>query len=122
MPFDADSDRDALVEETAFSTWTAVSRTTTPRVCWTYREVAPGIYESRSFDPEGRPFAQQDKCTKRMRIVPLMDFRDMLTAHAEPFTLQGSACHQLVYSHRLEPQSCKDATCTFQGNIAKELQ
>src|SRR3546814_3208841 len=54
MPFDADSDRDALVEETAFSTWTAVSRTTTPRVCWTYREVAPGIYESRSFDPEGK--------------------------------------------------------------------
>src|SRR3546814_5038725 len=71
MPFDADSDRDALVEETAFSTWTAVSRTTTPRVCWTYREVAPGIYESRSFDPEGRPLAHLDKGTKRMRIVPL---------------------------------------------------
>src|SRR3546814_13479658 len=68
MPFDADSDRDALVEETAFSSWTAVSRTTTPRVCWTYREVAPGIYESRSFDPEGRPLAHLDKGTKRMRI------------------------------------------------------
>src|SRR3546814_17373049 len=71
MPFDADSDRDALVEETAFSTWTAVSRTTTPRVCWTYREVDPGIYESRRFDPEGRPLAHLDKGTKRKRIVPL---------------------------------------------------
>src|SRR3546814_7973366 len=48
MPFDADSDRDALVEETAFSTWTAVSRTTTPRVCWTYREVAPRSEEHTS--------------------------------------------------------------------------
>src|SRR3546814_20516466 len=67
MPFDADSDRDALVEETAFSTWTAVSRTTTPRVCWTYREVAPGIYESRSFDTAGRPLAHLDKGTKRRR-------------------------------------------------------
>lgn len=94
MPFDADSDRDALVEETAFSIWTAVSRTTTPRVCWTYREVALGIYESRSFDPEGRPLAHLDKGTKRMRIVPLSDLRAMLTAHAEPLTLQGSASAQ----------------------------
>src|SRR3546814_840517 len=75
----------------SFSIWTAVSRTTTPRVCWTYREVAPGIYESRSFDPEGRPLAHLDKGTKRMRIVPLSDLRAMLTAHAEPLTLQGSA-------------------------------
>src|SRR3546814_5631063 len=84
----------SLVEETAFSIWTAFSRTTTPRVCWTYREVAPGIYESRSFDPEGRPLAHLDKGTKRMRIVPLSDLRAMLTAHAEPLTLQGSVSAQ----------------------------
>src|SRR3546814_13744986 len=92
MPFDADSDRDALVEETAFSIWTAVSRTTTPRVCWTYREVAPGIYESRSFDPEGRPFAHLDKGTKRMRNVPFSAFRAMLNAHE----IGSASCRERV--------------------------
>lgn len=84
LPFNAQSDRDGEVEGMAFSVWTALSRTQTPRVCWMYVEVAPGLYESRSFDAEGRPLGHMDEATKRLRIVPVADLRAMLTAKAAP--------------------------------------
>lgn len=87
-PFDDASERDGMVEGAAFSTWTALSRTQTPRVCWTYVEVAPGLYESRSFDAEGRPLGHMDEGTKQLRIVPIADLRDMLTAKAQPLDLR----------------------------------
>lgn len=91
-PFDDASERDGMLEGAAFATWTALSRTETPRVCWTYVEVAPGLYESRSFDAEGRPLGHMDAGTKRMRIVPVGDLRAMLTAKAQPLNLpQDSA-------------------------------
>lgn len=92
MPFDDASERDGMVEGAAFSTWTALSRTQTPRVCWTYVEVAPGLYESRSFDAQGRPLGHMDEGTKQLRIVPIADLRAMLTAKAQPLDLpQDSA-------------------------------
>lgn len=92
MPFDDASERDGMLEGAAFSTWTALSRTQTPRVCWTYVEVAPGVYESRSFDADGRPLGHMDEGTKQLRIVPVADLRAMLTAKAQPIDLpQDSA-------------------------------
>lgn len=92
LPFDDGSENDGQVESAAFSTWTVLSRVETSRVCWTYIEVAPGEYESRSFDAAGRPLAHMDKVTKRLRIVPLSELRKILTSKAQ--SLQHSASAQ----------------------------
>ncbi|MBB4641338.1 hypothetical protein [Rhizorhapis suberifaciens] len=91
LPFDGNSEKDGQVEGKAFSTWTALSRTETPRVCWTYVQVAPGEYESRSFDTAGRPLAHMDKATQRLRIVPLSKLKGMLTAKMQPLPDSASA-------------------------------
>lgn len=91
IPFDAASDPDGRREGTAFSVWTALSRAPTPRVCWIYVEIAPGIYQTRSFDTEGRPLGHMDEGASRMRIVPVADLRATLTARMDLRKGQDSA-------------------------------
>lgn len=92
LPFDHGSAADSEIESAAFSTWTVLSRVDTSRVCWTYVEVAPGEYESRSFDTAGRPLAHMDMVTKRLRIVPLSRLTGLLRAKAQ--SLQHSVSAQ----------------------------
>lgn len=94
VPFDAASDLSDRSEGAAFSMWTALSRTPTPRICWIYVEVSPGRYETRSFDAEGRPLGHMDENTRRLRIVPVVDLRTMLTARMEPRKSPDSASAQ----------------------------
>lgn len=84
QPYDETSEQDGAVEGAAFSTWTALSRTETPRLCWIYVEVAPGLYESRTYDREGRPLGHMDRGTRQLHIVPVADLRSMLTARVQP--------------------------------------
>lgn len=87
VPFDSSGEQEGM----AFSIWTALSRAAAPRVCWIYVEVAPGVFETRSFDLQGRPLGRMDEGTKRLRIVPLADLRAMLTARLQPQKRQDSA-------------------------------
>lgn len=89
LPFRDGSKEDGTVEGAAFSNWTVLSRTPTPRLCWIYVEVASGWYESRSFDLQGRPLGHMDRGTKRLRIAPLSELRAMLTAKARPIDISG---------------------------------